>query len=829
MMEKLKHFAVALALPVKLSCPAVFVCFSISAFVQAQEPFDFAHRLVPLIQKHCSECHVGSEKQGGYSLNTRESAVAGGDSEKAILPSNIEESELLRRLLSNNPEDRMPPEGERLSSEEVASFREWLAAGAPWEAGFTLGENEYVPPLLPRRPELPAPIAEQRNHPIDRILDAYLAEHKQEPLPTINDAAFVRRVYLDLIGLLPEPSEVQQYVASSDPEKREKLVRQLLSRDMDYAEHWLTFWNDLLRNDYSGTGFITGGRQQISAWLYNALVTNKPYDVMARELIAPPTGESAGFGMGIRWRGSVSAGQTVEIQFAQNIGQSFLGINLKCASCHDSFTDRWKLTDSYGLAAVYATSSLQIHRCDKPIGKEAQAGWLFPELGNIDASLPQPERLKQLAALMTHPENGRFSRTMANRLWHRLMGYGIVHPTDAMESRPWNEDLLDYLGVELADKNYDLKELLFLITTSEAYRSQVERIQEKESVEEYRFAGPRAKRMTAEQFVDAVWQLTGAAPRTIDAPVVRGRPTDSVVKEVGELTGKWIWSESAKKPNGPAAGEKVTFRKKFKVNGKVKRAAGVITCDNSYTLWLNGQKLLEDGNWENVEAFDPTSHFVVGDNELIVLGANGGAGPNPAALYLEMLLEGEAGWQRVSTSLDWEVTGTEPNPQGLVEGPEVKWNSATEAGGPWGARLNGELTQSLSRGLAVGNKMARASLMKGDFLMRSLGRPNRDQVVTVRPTELTQLEAMDLSNGQTLADWLAQGAVKWHSTLKANGENDKTGRAIIEQLYLQALCRAPTANEWRAIEELIGDELEVVELEDILWAIVMLPEFQYVR
>ena len=173
MLEKLKNFAVTLALPVKLSCPAVFVCFSISAFVQAQEPFDFAHRLVPLIQKYCSECHVGSEKQGGYSLNTRESAVAGGDSEKAILPSNIEESELLRRLLSNNPEDQMPPEGERLSSEEVASFREWLAAGAPWEAGFTLGENEYVPPLLPRRPELPAPIAAQRNHPIDRILDAY--------------------------------------------------------------------------------------------------------------------------------------------------------------------------------------------------------------------------------------------------------------------------------------------------------------------------------------------------------------------------------------------------------------------------------------------------------------------------------------------------------------------------------------------------------------------------------------------------------------------------------------------------------------------------------
>ncbi|MEX2026644.1 MAG: DUF1549 domain-containing protein, partial [Pirellulaceae bacterium] len=141
----------------------------------------------------------------------------------------------------------------------------------------------------------------------------------------------------------------------------------------EYAEHWLTFWNDLLRNDYAGTGFITGGRKQISKWLYEALVANKPYDQFARELIAPPTADSTGFADGIRWRGEVSAGQTVEIQFAQSVGQAFLGINLKCASCHDSFIDRWTLEDAYGLAAVYSQRPLELHRCDKPVGKMAQA------------------------------------------------------------------------------------------------------------------------------------------------------------------------------------------------------------------------------------------------------------------------------------------------------------------------------------------------------------------------------------------------------------------------------------------------------------------------
>jgi Protein of unknown function (DUF1553)/Protein of unknown function (DUF1549) len=160
----------------------------------------------------------------------------------------------------------------------------------------------------------------------------------------------------------------------------------------------------------------------------------------------------------VRWRGDVSAGQTVEIQFAQSVGQTFLGINLKCASCHDSFIDRWKLEESFGLAAIYATRPLEIHRCDKPIGTIATASWLFPELGQIDPQTPQPERLKQLAARMTHPENGRFARTIVNRLWQRLMGRGIVHPTDAMQTEPWNADLLDYLAVHLADHRYDLKQ-----------------------------------------------------------------------------------------------------------------------------------------------------------------------------------------------------------------------------------------------------------------------------------------------------------------------------------------------------------------------------------
>ena len=128
-----------------------------------------------------------------------------------------------------------------------------------------------------------------------------------------------------------------------------RLARRLLGDNRSYAEHWLSFWNDMLRNDYAGTGYIDGGRTQITGWLYNALATNMPYDRFVAQLVNP-TPESDGFIKGIVWRGVVNASQTPQMQAAQNISQVFMGVNLKCASCHNSFISTWKLADSYGMA-----------------------------------------------------------------------------------------------------------------------------------------------------------------------------------------------------------------------------------------------------------------------------------------------------------------------------------------------------------------------------------------------------------------------------------------------------------------------------------------------
>ncbi|MEZ6055596.1 MAG: DUF1549 domain-containing protein [Planctomycetaceae bacterium] len=802
-----------------ICCVSLFVPLT-GGVVQGDE-VDFSHEVVPLLKQQCGKCHSGSQKKGGFSINLRETLLSGGESGVAVVPGKGTSGELYARITTDDNDLRMPPEGDRLTDAQIRVLMKWIDEGAKWEPGFTFGPRLYEPPLRPRQPELPA-AREGRIHPLDRILDADLTRRQSElPLP-VDDAAFLRRASLDLIGLLPTPEEREAFLADPSPDKRVRLVEQLLARDVDYAEHWLTFWNDLLRNDYAGTGFITGGRKQISKWLYESLINNKPYDQFVRELISPPSVESAGFADGIRWRGEVSAGQTVEIQFAQSVGQAFLGINLKCASCHDSFVDRWTLDDAYGLAAVYAQRPLELHRCDKPIGKQARAAWLFDELGQVDADASQPERLRQLAALMTHRENGRFSRTIVNRLWHRLMGRGIVHPTDAMQSPPWNADLLDYLAEDLVRHHYDLKQTLRLIATSEAYQARSERVTDDVETQGYHYAGPRTKRMTAEQFMDSIWQITGAAPKKFDAPVIRGK-SDPKVADDRPVAASWIWNRAD--AAGAAAGETIVFRQEWELSAIPAQTTAVISCDNEYTLFVNGKKLIAGTNWEVPDLVSVTN-LKTGKNEVVIIARNGGAGPNPAGLFFEARWSDGDGKQSSLLSDDsWQWTTQQPDRSGKFKNPPKDWKPAAKVQGAqvWMNRLQGELASLLSRGASASGQMVRASLLKSDFLMTALGRPNRDQIVSVRPLELTPLEAIHLSNGETLANTLRNGATNLQK------QNWQSPKELIVWLYQFALSREPTPEELVVLVEATGDSLSVEKIEDLLWAVVMLPEYQLVR
>lgn len=437
-------------------------------------------------------------------MDTRETLLEGGSSGPAVKVGDSGRSLLIELVAGLDPDNIMPAKGKRLTERQISILRGWIDQGVTWDPNISFAKRDPEN-LLRTKPGLPdAPGAA---HPIDRLLAPYYSKNGYSPPPVVSDRVFARRVYLDVVGLLPSPEELYSFSTNTAPSKRRDLVRALLSRADDYAQHWLTFWNDLLRNDYRGTGYIDGGRKQITPWLYSALQTNMPYDDFVTSLINPTT-QSEGFIKGIVWRGVVNSSQTPQMQAAQNVSQVFMGVNLKCASCHDSFVNQWRLSDAYGLAAVFSDNPLEMFECDKPTGLTANPAFIYPELGAVDASADRSSRQIQLAKLMTGEKDGRLSRTMVNRLWAQFMGRGLVEPLDDMEQKAWSADVLNWLAEDFADHGYDLKRAMEMILTSQAYQLPAVDVQDREAAA-YVFHGPLLRRLSAEQFRDAVAQLTG--------------------------------------------------------------------------------------------------------------------------------------------------------------------------------------------------------------------------------------------------------------------------------------------------------------------------------
>jgi len=801
--------------------PLVALVLIRSLSAQDNQKVDFAHEIVPIFKEHCIECHGGDEAKGGFSINTRRLFLEG----EAAVPGNAMESLFLELIKDPDPEFRMPSDDKPpVSKEQVALLKRWVDEGMVWEPGFTFGGPTYEPPLRPRSPQLP-PVVDGRDHPIDRLIDSYLSAGDYPRPASIEDSAFLRRVSLDLIGLLPSMDETRAFLADRSANKRTRLIDDLLERDIDYTEHWLTFWNDLLRNDYDGTGFITGGRSQISRWLYEALRSNKPYDDMIRELIAPPSEDSSGFIDGIKWRGVVSAGQSLPIQFAQNVSQSLLGINLKCASCHDSFVDRWTLSEAYNLAAIYSEEPMELYRCDKPTGVIATAAWLFPEIGQVDPDAPKQERLEQLAALFAHPENGRVPRTIVNRLWGQLMGRGIVHPLDAMGTEPWNADLLDWLAVDFQDHGYDLKRTLRLITTSKAYQSRGHEADRLDDLGNYVYSGPSPKRLTAEQFVDAIWQIGGSAPSAIDAPVARG-DVEPGLEEKFALSSSWVWGPSV--DSGlPLDGEKILLRREVNLSQGARFAGILAAADNAFSLHLNNEPIFSGSGWADLKSASVSSRLRIGENQILVVAENRGSKPNPAGVFCMVRIEYTDGTEEtIVTDEQWWVSETIPEEahpsKWKIE--DLSWDKARVlADTDWAEKTNAKIGSILAKTYVGSDRMPRASLFKADSLMRSLGRPNRDQIVTSRPSELTALEAVKLSTSASLIEHLRSGAER----LVESASEDRDAK--IDEIYLSLLTRPPSKKERALLRKTLGRDPNVDTVADVLWALVMTPEFFIIR
>ncbi len=495
---------------------------------------DFVKDIQPMFEAACVKCHAKGKDKGGFSLETREAFLKGGETGAGAVVGKSAASYVVELVAGIDPENVMPKKGTRWTAEQVGLLRAWIDQGAAWPANVTFAK----PPPENLHPRAVA-LADGAANPIDRLLAPYFAAHQVAPSEPVSDRGFARRVYLDTIGLVPTAAQLDEFANDSAPDKRAKLVRALLGDRRNYADHWLTFWNDLLRNDYKGVGFIDGGRKQISGWLYGALIGNLPYDRFVAQLVNPGKA-SEGFTRGIIWRGNVNASMLPPMQAAQNVSQVFLGVNLKCASCHDSFVNDWSLADAYGLAAVYADEPLELVHCDKPTGKQAALRFLYPEIGAMDAGASKAERMKRLAEIVTSPADGRMARTLVNRLWARLLGRGLVEPLDDMDRAAWDRDLLDWLAEDFAKNGHDVKRTLETICTSRAY--QLPAVEGPGEKEEFVFRGPLTRRMTAEQFSDAISAISGQwnrLPSSLEFDFL----ANGLVGDV--KMPRWVWTEEA--------------------------------------------------------------------------------------------------------------------------------------------------------------------------------------------------------------------------------------------------------------------------------------------
>jgi mono/diheme cytochrome c family protein len=468
-----------------------------------QQSIELNVKVRAIFAHNCYKCHGPEKIKGDLRLDRRDMIFKGGENGPVVIPGDPAASDLYRRItLPANHEDAMPSKGRKLADEDIAVINFWIQKGAPWPDSSEKSIFRLAP-LAPRNPTLPI-ATENLSNPIDLWTNQYFTANKIIWPKVVDDKTFLRRISLDLVGLVPSGEALEKFTKDSRTNKREIWIRKLLNQKDDYTLHWLSFWNDALRNDYTGTGYITGGRRNITTWLFNSLKSNKSYDQFAKELLNP-TDESNGFIEGIKWRGVVNSSQRTEMQAAQNVSQIFLGLNLKCASCHNSFISDWKLTDAYAFANIFADTSLEINRCDKPTGKFTGARMLWKELGAIDSSAKRAEKLAQLATNMVQASNGRFYRTIVNRIWAQLMGRGLIEPVDVMDNEAWSQDLLDWMAFNFQKNNSDIKELLFLITSSATYQLPSVSFNDASKIvsPQYVFKGRLRKRMSAEQFADA--------------------------------------------------------------------------------------------------------------------------------------------------------------------------------------------------------------------------------------------------------------------------------------------------------------------------------------
>ena len=379
--------------------------------------------------------------------------------------------------------------------------------------------------FVPARPDYVWSKAPEANF-IDRHVFAKLRRLRMNPSAECSDNVYVRRAFLDLLGVLPTADKARSFVADTTPDKRAKLIDRLLDRP-EFADFWALKWSDLLRNEEKVLD--RKGVLNFHGWIRRGLVEGKPFDVFVRELIAsrgstytnPPTN----FYRALR----------DPLTRAESAAQLFLGTRVGCAKCHNHPFDRWTQDDYYGWAALFAGVRYKVlenrrrDNNDKHEFDGEQVVWIDRHgtikdprngkpaaprfLGAADQDRTDDrDSLEALAEWITRPDNPFFARAQVNRIWYHLMGRGIVDPIDDFRATnpPSHPALLDALAQEFVESRFDIRHMIRRIMNSSTYQRSAEP-NETNAADETNYARARVRRLAAEPLLDAICQVTGVA------------------------------------------------------------------------------------------------------------------------------------------------------------------------------------------------------------------------------------------------------------------------------------------------------------------------------
>ena len=388
------------------------------------------------------------------------------------------------------------------------------------------------------------------NNFIDREIFAKLKTLRMNPSELSGDTVFLRRAYLDLLGVLPTAEEARNFLADKQRDKRARLVDELLERP-EFPDFWALKWSDLLRNEEKVLD--RKGVQSFHHWIRQSIADNKPLDQFVRELV------SARGSSYLNPAANYYRAARDPVMRAESTAQLFLGTQLKCAQCHNHPFDRWTQDDYYGWADIFARVNYKVlenRRKDSndnhefvgeqvvyqsregdvkdPRGKKVEPRFLGDPGKHLSNT---QDRLDELGDWIT--KNPLFARSQANRIWFHLMGRGIVDPID--DFRPTNPPshpaLLDALTQEFVRHKYDLRQLIRVIMTSRAYQS-ADEPNDTNGDDETNYSHAIPRRLTAEQMLDAQHQVTGVPAHFTGYPDGMRAGEIPGVTAVGQREGK---------------------------------------------------------------------------------------------------------------------------------------------------------------------------------------------------------------------------------------------------------------------------------------------------